>query len=83
MTEFIHPNLDLFTINPQSTAFQSCFEEELSSINSIDFSSSLEFLSLPNIHVMKSLNDVCLNVKLRVIKEDKTHYLEKDTNQPR
>lgn len=83
MTEFLTSNFDLFSLNPQVLAVTQCFERELSPINAIDLNSTLEFISLPTSRILTSLNEMCINVKLRVLKSDKTKYTTSDKLQPR
>lgn len=83
MAEFLTANFDLFSVNPQVLAVTQCYERELSPINAIDQNSTIEFISLPTSRVLTSLNEMCLNVKLRVLKDDKTRYSTKDVLQPR
>lgn len=83
MGDYLISNMDFFSINPQSYAINSSFEEKLSSINQIDLTSTLEFISLPNKQYLKSLNEISLNVKLKILKHDKTEYKSSDAQQPR
>ena len=79
----IQSNLDLFSINATNFSFSNTYIDEISSFNKIDLLSTLEFTALPLSGVVRSLNEISINVKLRVLKEDKKEYSKADTIQPR
>lgn len=81
-TEFIPENLNLLGQRPVVSVINGSEIVEYSTLNSVENTNVIEFLSLPYGDRFKALDYIYLKMKLRILKNDLKEYLATDANQP-
>lgn len=80
--EYFTENLNLFDELPYQIAIESTEFIEVLSVNSLDSSSSVEFISPAYSDRWKILDEIYLRVRVQILKDDDTKYTDTDTIQP-